>query len=268
MHNQLNKKVLDCLYDKYNHREFVHPDPLEFLYHYDNLADREIVGLVASSLAYGRVAHILKSISGILSQMVPSPSIFLQKSSRKSLCQKFANFKHRFTTGQDIANLLLGIIYVIEQYGSLYVFFKSNLKNEDDTILPALASFVKELNRKQSSNFLLPSPKDGSACKRLNLFLRWMVRCDKVDPGGWDAVPPSKLIVPIDTHMYKICYTFNLTKRKQADIKTAVEITNAFRTIAPNDPVRYDFVLTRTGIRNDIDLNAFLEQYNIIIPLI
>ena len=95
---------------------------------------------------------------------------------------------------------------------------------------------------------LLPSPESGSACKRLNLFLRWMVRSDAVDPGGWSGVSPAMLIVPLDTHMHRIAAKLGLTKRRAADFRAAREVTGAFRTIAPEDPVKYDFALTRLGI--------------------
>ena len=152
---------------------------------------------------------------------------------------------------------------VIERYGSLQACFAAGL-NGDDTVLPALSSFTKELALSGGlSNGLLPSPAGGSACKRLNLFLRWMVRRDDVDPGGWDGVPASKLIVPLDTHMHRIGLALGLTGRRQADLRTAAEITAAFRAIAPDDPVRYDFALTRLGIRDDLDLSAFLESYTL-----
>ena len=158
--------------------------------------------------------------------------------------------------------MLFGAKRVIEKYGSLQACFTTGLKEGDDTIIPALSAFARELNlcaHSQYSGFL-PSPVDGSACKRLHLFLRWMVRFDNVDPGGWDRVSTSRLIVPLDVHMHRICLLMGLTKRKQADLRTAVEITAAFRAIAPHDPVRYDFALTRLGIRGDADLPAFLEK--------
>ena len=108
-------------------------------------------------------------------------------------------------------------------------------------------------------NSLLPCPEKGSACKRFHLFLRWMVRNDAVDPGGWDGISASKLIVPLDVHMHRICMRLGLTSRAQADLKTALEVTGRFRAIVPEDPVRYDFALTRIGIRNDIDLAEIME---------
>jgi len=262
MSPQTLEGALDHLYEKYNRREFIHPDPLEFLYCYDNLRDREIAGLLASSLAYGRVSQILKSISTVLERMVPSPFCFLEGVSMESLLRTFSDFKHRFTTGDELAVTLYGIKSVIMKYGSLYACFKTALGNDTETISPALTSFVKELRTGfiNRNNSLLPSPVKGSACKRLNLFLRWMVRQDDVDPGGWNDIPPSRLIVPLDTHLHRICLILGLTQRKQADMKTAREITDAFRKIIPHDPVRYDFSLTRLGIRKDAHLKSFLYQ--------
>lgn len=264
MFPMLNRERLDELYARYNRREFVHPDPLEFLYDYKDVCNREIVGLVASSLAYGRVAQILKSLSSVFERM-SSPLIFLRYASRKSLLKTFKGFKHRFTTEEEIAMMLFGIKRVIERYGSLHACFTACMNDDDDTILPALSDFVKELivESDRRRNSLLPLPTRGSACKRLHLFLRWMVRKDEVDPGGWDNLPRSKLIVPLDTHMHRICLALGLTQRKQADMRTAVEITTAFRTIASDDPVKYDFALTRLGIRDDTDMDAFLKQCSV-----
>jgi uncharacterized protein (TIGR02757 family) len=249
------------LYEKYNRREFVHPDPLEFLYDYPDLQDREIVGLVASSLAYGAVRQILKSVAAVLKRM-ESPYEFLRDVRRDSLVRVFKDFKHRFTTGEELATMLWGVRLVLDKCGSLNACFVEALRPEHDSITPALSGFVKEL----SSPFdgrprsLLPSPDLGSACKRLNLFLRWMVRRDAVDPGGWDNVPRSKLIVPLDVHMHRISQQLGLTARRQANLRTAYEITSAFREIEPEDPVRYDFVLTRLGIRDDLDPAEFLQS--------
>jgi len=94
----------------------------------------------------------------------------------------------------------------------------------------------------------------------MNLFLRWMVRKDRVDPGGWKGIPVSRLIIPLDTHMHKMGLLFGFTKRRQASMITAVEITEEFRKIAPHDPVKYDFSLTRLGIRKDMDIESFFKR--------
>ena len=252
---------LDELYERYNRREFVHPDPLEFLYDYEDPRDREIVGLIASGLAYGGVGQILKSVRAVL-DLMDSPHRFLMASSRESLSEAFGRFKHRFTTGDELARVLFAVKQVIKRNGSLRTCFERGLSESHPTILPAAAFFVSELSAAFGGRprSLLASPEAGSACKRLNLFLRWMVRCDAVDPGGWDSIPRSKLIVPLDTHMYRIALCLGLTARKQANLRTACEITEAFRAIEPQDPVRYDFALTRLGIRNDLSPEDFLRS--------
>ncbi|MCP4681769.1 MAG: TIGR02757 family protein [Desulfobacterales bacterium] len=256
------KPQLDRLYAHYNSRRWVHPDPLEYVYNYADIKDREIAGLIASSLAYGRVAQILKSVSIVLGQMGPSPYDFLKSATSSSLRTIFRDFRHRFTSGQELAMMLLGAKRVIEQYGSLYACFLSGFNDNDETVIPGLSFLVKELKAHLNGrpNSLLASPEKGSSCKRLHLFMRWMVRKDRVDPGAWSDVSSAKLIIPLDTHMHRIGRLLELTKRKSADIRTATEITNAFKKIDPDDPVRYDFALTRLGIRRDADLNAFLAE--------
>lgn len=241
---------LDELYKKYNHREFVHPDPLEFLYRYDDLRDREIVGIVSSSLAYGRVAQILKSVDIVLDKMKPSPYRFLLETGPEQLGVCFKGFKHRFTTGSEIAGLLTAAGKMVRDFGSLNSAFLENYNSGDDNIIPASLSFCKNFSifSKNSCCTLIPSHTGGSAFKRLNLFLRWMIRDDEIDPGGWKGIPASKLIIPLDIHMHRISLSLGLTGRKQADMKTAVEITGSFKKIEKNDPIRYDFALTRIGI--------------------
>ena len=251
----VNKEKLETLFCRYQNRQWVHPDPLEFLYHYDKEQDREIVGLIASSLAYGRVAQILKSVTAVLERMGTSPRDFLLSSTDTMLKDIFAGFKHRFTVAEDMIDLLRGIRDVCRRFGSLHNCFLKGYGNQQDTVYEPLCFLVNELLKSgnNTANTLLPRPEKGSACKRLHLFLRWMVRNDAVDPGGWHGVSPGKLIVPLDTHMHRIGFRLGMTERKQGNLKTAMEITHAFRRISPEDPVKYDFVLTRLGIRNDCD---------------
>ncbi|MCJ7774009.1 MAG: DUF2400 domain-containing protein, partial [Desulfobacterales bacterium] len=123
--------------------------------------------------------------------------------------------------------------------------------------------FSNELNSfKIKPGHLVAHPQKGSACKRMNLFLRWMVRQDAVDPGGWDDVSPSKLVIPLDTHMYRIGLRLGFTTRKQMDMHTAIEITKGFQKVIPDDPVKYDFSLTRFGIRNDMNFDEFVRFLN------
>jgi len=259
-----HNEVLDDLYRDINHRRYVHPDPLEFLYNYDDPSDRELVALIASSMAYGRVAQILQSVSDALGRLGDRPAEFLSESGPAKIRRAMRGFKHRFNTGDHVAAMLIGTRNVIKKHGSLGACFASGVSDGDSTFLEALIAFVGEITDAAGADcgHLLPDPARGSACKRLCLMLRWLVRKDRVDPGGWDAVPASTLLIPLDTHMHKIASGLGATKRKAADMRTVVEVTEAFRKVAPDDPVRYDFALTRLGIRNDMDVAEFLELCN------
>jgi uncharacterized protein (TIGR02757 family) len=255
------KRRLDCLYIKFNRKEFLHPDPLELIYNYKDQRDREIVGLIASSLAYGRVEQILKSISWVLVRMGDSPVTFLESVGKGEVEEVFKGFVHRFATGEHLCALLISMKKLIEEYGSLYRLFLSGMNKEDETILEPLNQFTLHLIR--ASNFklghLIPIPDRGSQCKRLNLFLRWMVRKDEIDPGGWDEISASKLVVPLDTHLHAISMGLGLTCRRHATLKTALEITEKFKLISPEDPVKYDFTLTRFGIRRGLTRSDLLS---------
>ncbi len=260
-HLKITRSSLDLLYSRYHRRELVHPDPLVFLYSYPEVRDREIVGLLASSLAYGRVLQIYKSISSVLDKMGASPFGFINKMNRKILYCTFAGFSHRFARCEHLISLLTGIKDVIEKYGSLHACFLSGMTEKTDTVYPAIVSFVSELtsNNPTGSGHLIPLPERGSACKRLNLFLRWMVRKDEVDPGGWNDISAAKLIIPLDVHIHRMSISLGLTRRKQADMRTALEITGVFRDIVPEDPLRYDFTLCRMGM-NGV---SFFDTINI-----
>jgi len=244
------------LYNAWTRREFVHPDPLELLYGYEDPHDLEIVGLVAACLAYGRVTQILASIRKALDALTnvknASPWLTLQAIRPRALFQRLEGFKHRFTTGSEVASLLVAVSRATDSYGSLQRLFAAGVKRGDDTILSGLAAFVERLRAlaggADTCGTLLSSPADGSACKRLNLYLRWMVRRDAVDPGPWTSISPALLIVPLDTHLFRIATRIGLTQRRQPNLKTAMEVTGGFSRMRPDDPVRYDFALTRLGI--------------------
>ena len=183
--------------------------------------------------------------------MGKSPHDFLTGSSLKELSENYSGFVHRFAKSDHLVGLLWGIRQVVKKYGSLHECMMSGSKPESDTIFPGLISLVADLikSAKHDPGHLLPLPERGSAGKRLNLFLRWMVRKDDVDPGGWEGISPSKLIIPLDVHMHRICTMMKFTQKKQANLKAALEITECFRNISPDDPVKYDFSLTRVGIQ-------------------
>ncbi len=252
---------LDSLYNRLNRRCYIPPDPLQFLHQYRNPQDREIAGIIAASLAFGNVRQILRSVASVLGCM-RRPSAYLRHTTRAQLVRAFQGFQHRYVTGAELSEMLCGVKRVREAYGSLGACFIAGLTPNDETILPALDAFVSQLRApgSPSCNYLVPQPSRGSACKRWNLYLRWMVRSDDVDPGGWTDVSPALLVVPLDTHMHRISRALGLTSRKAGDIRTALEITAAFRRLVPGDPVRYDFALTRLGIRDDTNMADFLRD--------
>lgn len=248
-------------YDKFHKREYVSPDPLETLYRYESPADREVVGLAVSSIAYGRVAQILKNAGKLLDIMGPSPRDFLLETPTGAFDGLLAGFKHRFTTGSEMAALLTGMARVIRDYGSLEALFAEGLEGGGGIIEASdhFSGRIRQFGGVEKS-YLLPSPRDGSACKRFFLFLKWMVRSDDVDPGGWVAPSPDGLVFPMDVHMFRVCSALGLTKRKGANLRTALEVTELFRGFLPEDPVRYDFVLTRFGIRSELDEDDFVDE--------
>ncbi|MEW5736418.1 MAG: TIGR02757 family protein [Thermodesulfobacteriota bacterium] len=241
---------LEALVRRYHKRSFVHPDPLEFLYRYERLEDREVAGFVAASLAYGRVAQILASVERALAPLGPHPARFLAETPAGGMNALYCGFVHRFCTDRDLACLLSALGGLIRAYGSLGRAFAAGFDPRDENVQPSLARFVCLLNEQgfPRKNHLVADPEGASAVKRLHLFLRWMVRRDCVDPGGWDFVPRSRLIVPLDVHMLRQAQALGLTARSTPDLRTALDITGSLARFCPEDPVKYDFSLTRPGI--------------------
>ncbi len=242
------REYLDKVYSRYNRREYIHPDPLEFIFRYSTIEDREIIGLLASGLAYGRVSQILRSTEKVLSILGSSPSDFLRRVSIRELSRDLDGFKHRFTTGLEIAVMLKSASALQVEWGLLGNMLEDFLS--ENVYTHALEKFtvniLKGANLEKCS--LLPRPLKGSACKRLHLFMRWMIRSDEVDPGCWDRIPSSTLIVPLDVHMFRAARMLGLTARRTTSLAAALEITDRFREINAEDPVKYDFSLTRMGI--------------------
>jgi uncharacterized protein (TIGR02757 family) len=256
------KSHLDRLYSTFD-ESYLSSDPLVFVHDYKKPVDQEIVGLLASSLAYGRVDTIKKSITKILALMGPSPSEFVMSLDPKKEQKRFASFKHRFNDGRDVLCLLYIMRQMIERGGSIGGFFMVGYNKSDENIKTALTSFTsralaldsaglyrtKKIPAKASVRFFFPSPESGSACKRLNLYLRWMIRRgDKVDLGLWKDASPSKLIIPLDTHIARISQLIGLTFKKNPGWAMAEEVTNALKELDPTDPVKYDFAICRLGI--------------------
>ncbi|MFP4171575.1 MAG: TIGR02757 family protein [Candidatus Hydrogenedentota bacterium] len=253
--------LLEELYDCFNQRAYVEPDPLQMVLEYEDPSDREIVGLIAASLAFGNVKQILASIGRILPAL-GSPAQYLAETAPRIISRRFRDFRHRYASGDDLARLLCGIQQVRAAYGALEVCFVRALRASENDVVIALGDFTDALRVDPAEpNFLLPHPSRGSACKRLHLYLRWMVRRDAVDPGGWEGVDPAVLMVPMDTHMHRLARRMGLSQRRQADARTVREVTEGFRQWAPEDPARYDFALTRLGIRREARTEEFLAAW-------
>lgn len=256
------KSHLDKLYKTFD-LEYLSSDPLEFVHKFKERRDQEIVGLISSSLAYGRVAGIKRSIEKIMAIVGPHPCRFVMNLDPKKDLSAFDGFVHRFNDGKDVCCLLYFAKLMMDECGSIGGFFLKGYSPEHRNIKEALAAFSqsvlsldatpvygkKELPKGAGVRFFFPTPVDGSPCKRLNLYLRWMVRRgDSLDFGLWKKVDPAKLIIPLDTHIARISKNIGLTRRASPDWKMAEEITEALKEFDPRDPVKYDFALCRLGI--------------------
>ena len=251
------RDTLEGLYRRYQH--WTGRDPIVFVRSLDAKEDREVAGWIASAFAYGRVDQILSDVGALLRALGPSPAAAVVE--REFRAKDLAFFRHRFHGPQDAADLLFLIGETIRREGSVGRFF-ANRFDARDGVAGMLTRASADLlscplpRRKRSApfpsaplRFLLPSPADGSACKRWNLYLRWMVRSDAMDFGLWgDAIPASALVIPTDTHVHRVSRRLGLTKRKSADWKTATEITARLARLDPADPVKYDFAICQLGV--------------------
>ncbi|MEK6374626.1 MAG: TIGR02757 family protein [Acidobacteriota bacterium] len=259
----------------------IEPDPLQLVLRYDDPLDQEVAGIVAAAFAYGRADIIVANIGVVLTRMTPSPYRYLASFDRKEAMRRFAGFAHRFHKTPELVAFLERIAAAIRAHGSLGALFRECYEEGDADIGPSLARFVAVLRchpersegpvwvggaqepptraarphrslaharDDKAISYLLSSPQDGSACKRMNLFLRWMVRRTSPDLGLWDFVDPAKLIVPLDTHVHRIATFLGLNRRKTADWKAARALTDRLARFDRSDPVRYDFALCRLGI--------------------
>lgn len=255
------REHLDAVYARYNRPEFIHPDPLAPVLRFTDPRDQEVVALLAASLAFGNVKSILVSIDRIL-QWAPSPYLDLLNTEDARIEHALRHFRHRYVDGQETADLLIGMRHLLHQHGGLGTAFAAGLRPDHETIVPALCTWVDALRPAGSPSraYLLSDPRRGSTCKRLFMYLRWMVRQDAVDLGLWKDIPASLLVIPLDTHMFRMAQGLRLTKRKTPALPAALEVTAKFRKICPEDPVRYDFALTRLGIRREESVDAFIKR--------
>jgi uncharacterized protein (TIGR02757 family) len=255
---------LDGLYRAYG-AETIATDPILFVHRYAADEDREVAGWIASAFAYGQVPVIQASVERLLGVLGPRPARYLDsvREFRTLARGPLRGFRHRFHGAADAAALLYAIARAREAGGgSLRGFFEVRRSDEDRDVggllsravgfvnaldyRPALG--VKRLPAGSPVRHFFPDPASGSACKRWNLYLRWMVRRDALDFGIWRGIPTRHLVVPTDTHVHRIARRLGLTRRRTADWKTAREITDGLARFDPTDPVRFDYALCRIGI--------------------
>lgn len=214
-------------------------DPIQIVRRFTRVEDREIVAFVAAGLAFGRVASVMASVEAICKVMGPSPAAFVRAFDRKRDGAALKPFVHRWVKGPEVIGLFVTLKKMLEEHGSLEACFASGYDEADEDLAPAIEAF----SRRAGKSYFFAKPSTGSACKRMNLFLRWMVRTDGVDPGGWTRIPASKLLVPLDTHTIRVGKCLGLTRRVSPGWKMAADITTALRAVDPLDPVRFDFAL-------------------------
>jgi len=254
---------LESLYRLYG-PETAGTDPILFPARYPSPEDREVVGWIASAFAYGQVATIQGSVARILAALGESPARALDSIGdfRRFGRESLRGFRHRFHGARDAAALLFVIARARRDAGTVGRFFESQRRDEDEDVGPLLSRVVAKIEtfdfrpalpwarvpRGSPVRFFFPDPARGSACKRWNLYLRWMVRRDALDFGLWTGIPTDRLIVPTDTHVHRIAVRLGLTRRRSADWRTAREITRGLARFDPVDPVRFDYALCRIGI--------------------
>jgi uncharacterized protein (TIGR02757 family) len=248
------REALDRLYQGFNHPESA-LDPIQIVRRYPRLEDREIVAFVAAGLAFGRVASVMASVEAMCAVMGQAPSDFVRSFDPTRDGAPLRALVHRWTRGNDFVGLVWILKSLITTHGSLERAFAVGLSSSADDVESALETFSTaaravdlrpaygRVPRAPGVHYFFTRPSTGSACKRLNLFLRWMVRKDGVDPGGWTAIAPRQLIVPLDTHTIRIGRCLRLTRRASPGWGMAMDITTALRALDPVDPVRYDFAL-------------------------
>lgn len=249
------KPALDRLYGQFDQTDSA-ADPVHLVRRYPDAADREVVAFCAAALAFGRVASVLASIETLLEVMGPAPATFVRHFENGRHGDRLRSLRHRWTSGDDLAELLRILRAMISSAGSIEGFFLEGYRTDVEDVGEALNSFCTRalaLSRPTGTPgvaYFFPQPAGGSACKRLNLFLRWMVRRDHIDFGLWRRVSSAHLVVPLDTHVIRVSQCLGLTTYRSPGWPMARQITAALRQIDPTDPVRYDFSLCHIGMQD------------------
>jgi uncharacterized protein (TIGR02757 family) len=255
------KPALDDLYRTFDHVDSA-TDPIHLVRRFAASEDREVAGFCAAALAFGRVASVLQSIASLLAVMGPTPAEYVRHFDPARQRDRLKPLLHRWVRGDDLTALMLILQRMLVASGSIEQFFLEGDDPRTPDVSEALESFSRRAMetdlrpaygrrpKRPGVGYFFPKPSAGSACKRLNLFLRWMVRHDAIDLGVWTRVSPTRLIVPIDTHVVRVGRCLRLTRYTSPGWKMAADITAALRTIDGLDPIRYDFSLCHVGMMN------------------
>ena len=248
------REALNQLYADFNHPESAF-DPIQVVRRYDRLDDREIIAFIAAGLAFGRVASVVASIEAVCEVLGPSPAAAVRRFDPARDGKALLPLVHRWIKGRDLVALLWMLRQMLDEAGSIEAYFAKGWAEGAADVSDALESFSTraraidlrpaygKVPKAPGVYFFFSRPSSGGACKRLNLFLRWMVRQDGVDLGGWRTPLASQLVIPLDTHTIRAGRCLRLTKRVSPGWKMAADITASLRTMDAADPVRYDFAL-------------------------
>lgn len=253
MNNSELKEKLEAHYLNYR-QKFSSKDPVWILHRFSDERDIELIGLITAAFAYGSVDQINRFINELLLKTGNNPYEFTINFSKRKDKKHLEGLYYRFNSHVDLLDMFSSLNKVIVKQGSLKNLFLSKYEASHTNIIPALSGFTSELNNNipgtegRYYHYLFSNPVNNSTCKRMNLFLRWMVRKDDIDTGLWSDIPASKLIMPVDTHIARISNKLKLVNRKSIDLKFAIELTERLKEFDPVDPVKYDFALCHIGI--------------------
>ena len=245
------RELLERWYDRYNRPEFIEADPVSVPHRFTDPHDREVAGFFAATIAWGNRRSIVRNACRMMQLMDNAPADFVRHASGQEL-RGLAGFVHRTFNGGDLRDYVLAIRSLYASCGGIGEFFGQSFARTGDLRL-TLAEFRRELLRGDHNPHCekhLSSIERGAACKRLNMYLRWMVRRDArgVDFGLWPSIPMSALYLPLDVHTGEVARALGLLRRRQNDWRAVEEVTAALRTLDACDPVRYDFALFGAGM--------------------
>jgi uncharacterized protein (TIGR02757 family) len=244
------KDFFDSKVQQYNQVSFIKEDPICVPHAFTKKQDIEIAGFFAAVFAWGNRTTIIQKSFELMKHMDDAPHEFCIHHQEKDL-KKLIDFKHRTFNATDLLYFVSFLKHHYLQYDSLESAFTLTIEKEMEARLISFHQYFFSLEDAPTrTKKHIATPYKGSSCKRLNMFLRWMVRKDKsgVDFGIWQKIKPSELICPIDLHVARVAKRFQLLDRKQMDWQAAVELTNYLKTLDPKDPVKYDFALFGLGV--------------------